>query len=156
MNPARGYIANDNNDPIGLPVDNDPLNQFRPGGGIYYINSGYSDGYRMGRIDRTLQSWMDSDVPVTMDQMRSLQGNAQALDAELILPMLMPAFDGLALPPEHPMAQALYFQAGITAIPPASRKAMLPVMTPCWPLSRMKLKSATARQPRSSRSGAQC
>jgi penicillin amidase len=107
VDPASGYIANANNDPIGLTLDNNPLNQFRPGGGIYYINLGFAVGYRIGRIDRVLSSLVTSGEPVTMDDMKTLQGNAQALDAELILPMLLPAFDGLLLPPEHPIAQAL-------------------------------------------------
>lgn len=107
INPATGYIANANNDPIGLTVDNNSLNQLRPGGGLYYLNPGFAVGYRMGRIDRTIQGWLDTGQPVTMDRMRALQGNSQALDAELILPLLLPAFEGLQLPPQHPIAQAL-------------------------------------------------
>jgi penicillin amidase len=107
VNPASGYIANANNDPIGLTLDNNPLNQLRPGGGIYYINPGFAQGYRMGRIDRTIKAWLDTDQPVSLGHMRALQGNDQALDAELILPMLLPAFEGLQLPPQHPIAQAL-------------------------------------------------
>ena len=37
VNPARGYIANGNNDPIGVTLDNNPLNKLRPGGGILYL-----------------------------------------------------------------------------------------------------------------------
>ena len=107
-NPASGFVNNANNDPIGISLDNNTLNQLRPGGnGIYYLNAGYASGYRMGRIDRTVKSWVDSDMPITMEMMQELQGNAQMLDAELILPMLMPAFEGLQLPPEHPISQAL-------------------------------------------------
>jgi penicillin amidase len=44
VNPPWGYIANANNDPIGTTLDNNPLNQLRPGGnGIYYLNPGYAD-----------------------------------------------------------------------------------------------------------------
>ena len=33
VNPASGYIVNCNNDPVGNTLDNNPLNQLRPGGG---------------------------------------------------------------------------------------------------------------------------
>jgi penicillin amidase len=111
VNPASGYIANANNDPIGVTLDNNPLNQLRPADppgskGIYYLNNGYAD-YRMGRVDRVLQSLIGSGVPVTMQDMTDLQGNVQLLDAELILPILLDQFTGLELPPGAPMAQAL-------------------------------------------------
>ncbi|MEL7239891.1 MAG: hypothetical protein AAGK78_13620, partial [Planctomycetota bacterium] len=32
----------------GNTLDNDPLNQLRPGGGIYYLNPGYAQGQRAG------------------------------------------------------------------------------------------------------------
>ncbi|NIM68882.1 MAG: penicillin acylase family protein [Xanthomonadales bacterium] len=108
VNPASGYIANANNDPIGVALDNNPLNQLRPGGnGIYYLSPGYAQGYRMGRIDREIQRLIDSGVPITMEDIMTLQGNAQQLDAELTLPTLLAQFQGLELPPEAPMAQAL-------------------------------------------------
>jgi penicillin amidase len=108
INPASGFVNNANNDPIGISLDNNTLNQLRPGGnGIYYLNAGYADGYRMGRIDRQVKKWIADGVPISAMMMQELQGNAQLLDAELILPMLLPAFEGLPLPPEHPMAQAL-------------------------------------------------
>jgi penicillin amidase len=36
VNPPAGWLVNCNNDPVGNTLDNDPLNQLRPGGGIYY------------------------------------------------------------------------------------------------------------------------
>ena len=107
VNPASGYIANGNNDPVGVTLDNNPLNQLRPGGnGIYYLNPGYAP-YRMGRIDRVMNGWLDDDQPVGLQRMKNLQGNDELLDAELVLPMLLAQFDGLQLPPEAPLAQAL-------------------------------------------------
>ena len=51
-NPDSGFINNANNDPIGVSLDNNTLNQLRPNfNGIYYLNAGYADGYRMGRMD---------------------------------------------------------------------------------------------------------
>ncbi len=107
VNPPWGYIANANNDPIGTTLDNNPLNQLRPGGnGIYYLNPGYAD-YRMGRVDRVLKALVESGVPVTAQDMMDLQANVQLLDAELTLPTLLAQFNGVELPPGSPMAQAL-------------------------------------------------
>jgi penicillin amidase len=107
VNPSWGYIANANNDPIGTTLDNNPLNQLRPGGnGIYYLNPGYAD-LRQGRVDRVLKAHVESGVPVTTQDMKDLQGNVQLLDAELTLPTLLAQFAGVQLPPDSPMAQAL-------------------------------------------------
>ena len=38
VNPPAGFFVNANNDPAGVTLDNDPLNQTRPGGGIFYLN----------------------------------------------------------------------------------------------------------------------
>ncbi len=89
VNPEWGYIANANNDPIGTTLDNNPLNQLRPGGnGIYYLNPGYAD-YRQGRVDRVLKELVDSGNPVTAQDMMDLQANVELLDAELTLPALL-------------------------------------------------------------------
>lgn len=111
INPASGYIANANNDPIGVTLDNNPLNQLRPAdppgsNGIYYLNNGYSD-YRMGRVDRVLQALLASGAPVTAQDMMDLQANNQILDPELILPILLDIAQGAGLPPGSAMAEAV-------------------------------------------------
>ena len=94
INPASGYIANANNDPIGSTFDNNAFNQLRPGGGLHYLSFGYSS-LRVGRIDRALQSAIAAG-PVTPVQMKTLQANTQLLDAELVLPHVSVAFDNAA------------------------------------------------------------
>jgi len=95
VNPPWGYIANANNDPVGTTLDNNPLNQLRPGGnGIYYLNPSYSE-LRMARIDRELQD-MIAAGPVSVDQMKALQANNQMFDAELIVPYILQAFENAA------------------------------------------------------------
>ncbi|NRB71495.1 MAG: penicillin acylase family protein [Xanthomonadales bacterium] len=89
-NPAAGYIANANNDPVGTTLDNNALNQVRPGGGIYYLNPGYTAD-RMGRIDRELTDLVAAGG-VTQDDMAVLQANNQLLDAELFMPFILQAF----------------------------------------------------------------
>lgn len=91
VNPDQGYIANANNDPVGATFDNNPLNQQRAGGGIYYLAPGGSP-FRMGRIDREMQSLV-ARGGITVQDMTTLQANTQLLDAELVLPHLLQAFD---------------------------------------------------------------
>jgi penicillin G amidase len=95
VNPPWGYIANANNDPVGVTLDNNPLGQLRPGGnGIYYLNPGYSS-LRMARVDRELQDLIASG-PVTVENMKALQANNQMFDAELVVPHLLGAFENAA------------------------------------------------------------
>ncbi len=92
INPPWGYIANANNDPVGVTLDNNPLSQLRPGGnGIYYLNPSYSS-LRMARVDRELQDMIASGS-VTVEDMKALQANNQMFDAELIVPHLLAAFE---------------------------------------------------------------
>jgi len=93
VNPASGYFANANNDPIGYSLDNNPLNQARPGGGIYYLDRGDADAWRQGRIDRELAGMIAAGHKITAGDMQNLQANTQALDAELLLPHLLAAYD---------------------------------------------------------------
>jgi len=93
INPASGYVANANNDPIGYSLDNNALNQARPGGGIYYLGPGGENGWRMGRIDRVLQGYIADGHKITAGDMQALQANTQSLDAELVLPYLLAAYD---------------------------------------------------------------
>ncbi|MFZ2235471.1 MAG: penicillin acylase family protein [Dokdonella sp.] len=93
VNPASGYVANANNDPIGFSLTNNPLTMTRPGGGIYYLDGGGSSSLRMGRIDRELQRLIASGNPITAADMRTLQANTQSLDAELLMPYLLAAYD---------------------------------------------------------------
>ena len=94
VNPESGYLANANNDPVGVTLDNNPLNQVRPGGGLYYLSFGYSSD-RQGRIDRVLQDLV-AEGGVTLDDMAELQANNQLLDAELLTPFILEAVDNAA------------------------------------------------------------
>ena len=107
VNPEWGYIANGNNDPVGVSLDNNPYNQVRPNGnGLYYLNFGYSD-LRVGRIDRVLEDLVASGDPITAEDMMALQANNQPLDAELILPTLLAVMAQVPMVPGSPMAQAV-------------------------------------------------
>ncbi len=96
INPAQGFIANANNDPVGVTLDNNPVNQLRPAAnGIYYLGSGYAS-LRMGRVDRVLREQIASGEPISMEDMKALQANNQLLDAELIVPYVLEAFENAA------------------------------------------------------------
>ncbi len=97
INPQSGYIANCNNDPVGNTLDNNGLNQLRPGGGIYYLDIGYS-GFRQGRIDRLLNTRLASGQPVTVDFIKQTQANNQPLDAEKLTPYLLTAAANASAP----------------------------------------------------------
>ncbi len=107
VNPASGFVTNANNDPIGVTLDNDPINQVRPGGnGLYYLNSHYV-AYRMGRVDREIKAMIGSGTPVSVDDFKGLQANVNLLDAELVVPTLLGIMAQVPVPPGSPMAQAL-------------------------------------------------
>ncbi|MCG8464248.1 MAG: penicillin acylase family protein [Xanthomonadales bacterium] len=100
VNPAQGYLANANNDPIGTTLDNNALNQVRPGGGLYYLNQSYSS-YRMGRIDRELQALLQRGS-VNLQDMIDLQANNQLRDAEELAPFIVNAFANAVEPDAWP------------------------------------------------------
>ena len=107
VNPAKGFVTNANNDPVGTTLDNVPYNQFRPSGtGLLYLDYAYAD-FRMGRVDREIKAMIDSGQPVTAEHMKQLQANVQMLDAELVLPTLLGIMSQVPVPPGSPMAQAL-------------------------------------------------
>ena len=92
INPESGYIANANNDPVGTTLDNNPLNQLRPGGnGLYYLAPFY-DAMRQGQLDRQLQELI-ARGDITVEDMETLQANTQLLDAELKMPFILQAFE---------------------------------------------------------------
>lgn len=115
VNPAQGYIANANNDPIGTTLDNNALNQVRRGGGLLYYAPGHS-AYRMGRIDREMQALV-ARGGITVADMQKLQANNQLMDAQLLLPSLLTAYDnGRAASPTASCAAGLAAtNAGVTA-----------------------------------------
>jgi penicillin amidase len=91
-NPAQGWFANANNDPIGVSLDNNVLNQIRPDGGLYYISQGGYSSFRMGRIDRLIKTALTGDDTVDTIDSKIWQSNNQLLDAELIMPHILDAF----------------------------------------------------------------
>jgi penicillin G amidase len=92
VNPPAGWFANANNDPARTVLDNDPLNQRRPGGGIYYLNPGY-DGFRAGRITEMIRAGLSRGHKISMANIEAMQADTTLLDAEYFVPWLIRAFD---------------------------------------------------------------
>jgi len=91
VNPPAGWFVNANNDPAGTSLDNDPLNQLRPGGGIYYLNPGYSQ-FRAGRITQLIREKVASGR-ITFADMQQIQADTVLLDAQFFVPHILRASD---------------------------------------------------------------
>jgi penicillin amidase len=89
VNPPAGWFVNANNDPAGTTLDNDPLNQLRPGGGIYYLNPGYSQ-FRAGRITQLIREKVAAG-PISFSAMQQIQADTTLLDAQFFVPHILRA-----------------------------------------------------------------
>jgi penicillin amidase len=112
INPPAGYIVNANNDPIGNTLDNDPLNQVRPGGGIFYLNPGYAIGTRAGRIKQVLETKLRAGK-VNFVDMQDIQADVVMLDAQVFVPYILRAFENAAMDGAHPMLAELAGDDGV-------------------------------------------
>jgi penicillin amidase len=115
LNPVNGFFVNANNDPAGTSLDNDPLNQVRVSNpnALYYLNPGYSNGLRAGRITRLIQAELAGDGSVSFQDMKRFQANTQQLDAELLVPFLLDAFANAQDPGAPPALAALAADPGV-------------------------------------------
>ncbi len=105
INPAQGYFANANNDPIGFSLDNDPLNSERANGGVYYLDWGGASSLRMGQIDRVIRDYIQRGEKITPAHMQALQADTRALDAKLVLPYLLAAHANAQASSWQPLAE---------------------------------------------------
>ncbi len=94
INPPVGWFVNANNDPAGVTLDNDALNQLRPGGGIFYLNPGFDPGIRAGRITALLKEKLSTDDrKISFDEMKEIQADVVLGDAQVFVPSIVEAFD---------------------------------------------------------------
>lgn len=92
LNPPAGFFVNANNDPAGTTLDNDPLNQLRPGGGIFYLNPGYAS-LRAGRITEMIRRRLSGGARISFEDMQRMQSDVALLDAEVFVPHLAAALE---------------------------------------------------------------
>ena len=70
INPAQGYLATANADPVGATFDNDPLNQPMVDGRPLYVGVTYAAGVREERITNLIKG---RGAPLTLDDMANIQ-----------------------------------------------------------------------------------
>lgn len=94
VNPVNGFFVNANNDPAGTTLDNNPLNELRSNGGVFYLNPGYAEGFRAGRITQGLEKYLSSgDKKVSFEEMQALQADVGLLDAAFFAPRIIAAYE---------------------------------------------------------------
>ncbi len=80
INPPSGFIVSANNDPVGVTVDNDPLNQKRPGSNaIYYLDWNYDIGFRAGRITELTKQKIAKGEKFSPEDMMRIQSDTVSL-----------------------------------------------------------------------------
>jgi penicillin G amidase len=115
VNPPQGFVANANNDPIGTTLDNDPLNQLRPGGGIYYLSPGYAIGDRVARITKLLEADLSGGGgKVSLADMQAIQSDVVLHDATVLVPYIEQAYRNAATPVARPQLAAFAADPAVT------------------------------------------
>ncbi|MFA6954598.1 MAG: penicillin acylase family protein [Thermoanaerobaculia bacterium] len=112
-NPASGWFVNANNDPVGTSLDNNSLNQLRPGGGIYYLNAGYS-GFRAGRITQMVREKLQANEKFTVADIKRMQADVTLIDAQFFVPHITEAL-GNGQASQNPALLGLASQPAIQA-----------------------------------------
>ena len=93
VNPKNGFVVNANNDTAGTTLDNNPVNQLRPGGqGIYFLGYAFDHGTRAGRITEALKERLGQG-PVDRNDMKAIQADVTLPDAKVFTPYITAAFD---------------------------------------------------------------
>ena len=93
VNPKNGFVVNANNDPAGVTLDNNPVNQLRKSGqGVYYLGYAFEFGTRAGRITQALTERLAAG-PVGRADMKAIQADVMLLDAQVLTPYIVRAFD---------------------------------------------------------------
>ena len=108
INPSRGWFVNANNDPAGITLDNNPLNQLRANGGIFYLHYNFQSSFRAGRITQIISEIIDTkDKKLSFKDMQTIQADTVLLDAQVFTPYILQAFENAKQPDTHPLLGAL-------------------------------------------------
>ena len=86
INPAQGFLASANADPVGVTFDGNALND------DFYLGCEFDAGYRMGRIDERLRA-LTAAGGVTADAMSTLQGDHRSPFGARITPFILMALE---------------------------------------------------------------
>ncbi len=95
-NPAKGFLATANADPIGVTAQNDPfLGQPQVDGGPLYLGSFYDPGTRVGRITKRIEAAADAGTKLTIDDMQSIQADVVTEWGQAFAPTLLAGANAL-------------------------------------------------------------
>jgi penicillin amidase len=126
--PAAGFLATANNDPIGVTDDGDPFfDEPVVNGAPLYLGADYDPGTRVGRITKRIQAATQNGGKLSLDDMQSIQADVVSEWSQALVPEFAPAAQALqeelAAPGTHPELSLLASQAS-----PIS-KQLLPMAT---------------------------
>ncbi len=94
--PAQGFIATANNDPIGVTDDGDPFfDEPVVDGAPLYLGADYDPGTRVGRITKRIKAITDAGGKLTLDDMQSIQADAVSEWAQALTPTFLDAAQAL-------------------------------------------------------------
>jgi penicillin amidase len=147
VNPPAGFFVNANNDPAGITLDNNPLNQFQPqiyppyfglsrlecktcipGRSIYYLGYAWSRGFRAGRITEMIRAYLGGRGKISFEDMQTMQADSVMLDARVLTPYILDAFDNAES--EEAAAQLKIFTAEENIVEAVDRLADWDFSTP--------------------------
>ncbi|MGB9735737.1 MAG: penicillin acylase family protein [bacterium] len=102
LNPAQGYIATANQDPVGVTYNNEPLDN------PYYLGGFFDPGFRAWEIDRDIESAGKKNIDLAYVQ-NVIQADHTDTYALQILPFLQKAYNDLqsSIPANSPTATAM-------------------------------------------------
>ncbi len=118
VDPAKGFLATANNDPIGATADGNPLNQPTVEDHLYYVGAkDYDPGWRVGRITRRIQALIDAGGGITADDMTSIQADTYSNFGSALAPHLVDAIEALQAERQTPgtYTDLQSYAAGLTA-----------------------------------------
>jgi penicillin amidase len=96
-NPAKGFLATSNNDPIGTTLNDSPFvgQPQAADGGQLYLGSYYDPGMRVGRSTKRLSAFADAGQKLTLDDMQSIQADAITQWGQGFAPTLLDSANAL-------------------------------------------------------------
>lgn len=117
INPAQGYLATANADPVGATFDNDPLNQQVVDGRPLYAGVTYAPGLRESRITELIKSVGTS---ATLDDMARIQHDTHSNAGSHIAPAIVTALGFVDNPSGAPSDTVAY----LSSLPAADKTAL--------------------------------
>ncbi|MCU1282177.1 MAG: uncharacterized protein JWM53_5723 [bacterium] len=96
FDPAQGFIATANNDPIGVSDDGDPFfDEPMVDGAPLYLGADYDPGTRVGRITKRIKAITDGGGKLSLDDMQSIQADAVSEWSQALAPTFITAAQAL-------------------------------------------------------------